>query len=269
MAGSVVNLNDVAEVAPALGATWRPGDAWLGGGTWLFSRAQPGTRRLLDLHYFGWPPHECGPGGISIAATCTIGRLLELAPTPEWPGLRLVQQCADAFSGSFKIRDFATVGGNLAVSLPIGPMIALVTALDGVCRLESAGRSRSVRSGEFVTGVGTNVLEAGELIRSVFLPAPALRDRVAFRRVSLTRHGPSAVVVIGRSAPGRGCTLAITAATTRPLQLVFPDVPALNDAAARLVRAEASYVHDCHGSARWREHMTAGLVAEVIRELAR
>jgi hypothetical protein len=35
---------------------WREGDAWLAGGTWLFSEPQPGLRRLIDLEGFGWEP---------------------------------------------------------------------------------------------------------------------------------------------------------------------------------------------------------------------
>ncbi|MEU2179970.1 hypothetical protein [Streptomyces thermolilacinus] len=35
---------------------WRPGDAWLAGGTALFAEPQPGLRRLRDLTIFGWPP---------------------------------------------------------------------------------------------------------------------------------------------------------------------------------------------------------------------
>jgi CO/xanthine dehydrogenase FAD-binding subunit len=269
MAASAVDLNDVREVAPAPGATWRPGDAWLGGGTWLFSRPQPGIDRLLDLRYFDWPPYEAGQSGVYIAATCTIGQLLGLAATREWPALVLARHCSHAFSGSFKLRGFATVGGNLAVSLPIGPMIAFFASLDGVCLLESTGRSRFAPAREFVTGVGTNVLQPGELIRSIFLPVAALRDRVAFRRVSLTRQGPSAVVVTGRRGPGRGCTLTITAATTRPLQFVFPEVPPPDDAVAHVEQAEVDYVQDFHGSARWREHMAAVLLVEVVKELAR
>ena len=58
---------------------WRDGDAWLGGGTWLFSQPQPRLRRLLDLHAFGWPPLTETDDGLSIAATCTLAQLRRLA----------------------------------------------------------------------------------------------------------------------------------------------------------------------------------------------
>ena len=36
-------------------------DAWLGGGTYLFSVPQPKLTRLLDLEAFGWTPIEEKP----------------------------------------------------------------------------------------------------------------------------------------------------------------------------------------------------------------
>ena len=42
-------------------ASWRPGDAWLAGGSWLFSEPQPHLDRLLDLNGFGWPPITVTP----------------------------------------------------------------------------------------------------------------------------------------------------------------------------------------------------------------
>src|SRR3954467_7593757 len=51
-----MDLTTVTALLPAPDVAWEPGDAWLGGGTWLFSQEQPEVRRLLDLRAFGWPP---------------------------------------------------------------------------------------------------------------------------------------------------------------------------------------------------------------------
>ena len=51
---------------------------------------------------------------------------------------------------------------------------------------------------EFVTGEATNVLAAGDVLRSVHLPATALRGRTAFRKLAPSPLGRSGVVVIGR-----------------------------------------------------------------------
>ena len=69
-----MDLNTISEVSrptsrEEIGA-WRDGDAWLAGGTWLFSEPQPGLRRLIDLERLGWEPLSVSEQGLSIAATC-------------------------------------------------------------------------------------------------------------------------------------------------------------------------------------------------------
>ena len=49
---------------------WRPGDAWLAGGTWLFSEPQIHVQRLVDLDSLAWPALEVDERGLTIAATC-------------------------------------------------------------------------------------------------------------------------------------------------------------------------------------------------------
>ena len=70
---------DVAEI-PAMAA----GDAFLAGGTWLFSEPQPGLSRLVDLTRMGWAPLTVTPAGLEIAATCTIATLAAFEPPPDW-----------------------------------------------------------------------------------------------------------------------------------------------------------------------------------------
>jgi hypothetical protein len=50
-------------------------DAWLAGGTRLFSEPQPGVHRLFDLEGLRWEPLEVTEAGLAIAATCRISQL--------------------------------------------------------------------------------------------------------------------------------------------------------------------------------------------------
>ena len=132
-----MDLNTVTEFAPAATAAWRAGDAWLGGGTWLFSQPQPRVQRLLDLHAFGWTPLTETDDGLRIAATCTLAELARWRPKrPAYtPGASLGRRCCDALLGSFKVQNVATVGGNICLSLPAGPMTSLAASLDGTAAL--------------------------------------------------------------------------------------------------------------------------------------
>lgn len=159
-----MDLNTVKEVRDArLREPWQPGDAWLGGGTYLFSEPQPHLRRLVDLSRMGWEPLTLGEdGSLEIAATCTIAQLSRFGRKFGAAAAPLIEQCCRAFLASFKIWNMATVGGNLCNGLPAGPVISLTAALDGTCLLQSqAGVRRTVKVADFITGAGRKDLGEG------------------------------------------------------------------------------------------------------------
>src|SRR5579871_3618513 len=200
-----MDLNTIAAVARPKARSelpvWTAGDAWLAGGTWLFSEPQAHLKRLIDLASLEWPPLEVDAEGLSIAATCTIAQLDALACPPDWLAAPLINQCCRAFLASFKIWKTATVGGNLCMSLPAGPMISLTAALDGVCTIWQAdGGERQIAAADFVTGNQRNVLKPGDLLRQIDIPLAALKRRSAFRQISLTPVGRSAALLIGSIA---------------------------------------------------------------------
>jgi CO/xanthine dehydrogenase FAD-binding subunit len=270
-----MDLTTVTDIVPAalpgtssLGS-WQHGDAWLAGGTWLFSEPQPQLRRLRDLTSLHWPALAITEAGLDIAATCTLAELAAFTAPPGWPATRLFQQCCAALLGSFKVWNAATVGGNICLSLPAGPMTSLTAALDGVCTVLSAeGGEHRVPVVDFVTGAGTNVLRPGDLLRSVQLPATALTGRTAFRQFSLTPVGRSAAVVIGRLDEATGAvTVTVTASTTRPVQFRFPRLPSASELANAVADAELPYHDDVHGDLRWRAQLTRLLTEQVRAEL--
>lgn len=277
-----MDLNTVEAVIPTADpAQWQPGDAWLAGGTVLFSDGGPAAgdqplKRLLDLGSAGWPSIRVTEEGIELAATCTVAELYGLPAgtgLADWPALALIRPCCDSFVASFKVWNMSTVGGNLCTALPAGPMISLCAALDGVATVLAAGSvSRQVPVADFVTGDGQNCLAPGELLRSIRLPAAALRSRVAFRRLSLSNLGRSAVLLIGRLDADAGFVLTVSAATKRPLQLRFGAGSGVPEA-AELQRAiddaipDRLYHDDVHGLPAWRKDMTYRLAEEIRVEL--
>ncbi|MEH3147500.1 MAG: FAD binding domain-containing protein [Methylobacterium frigidaeris] len=250
---------------------WRPGDAWLAGGTWLFSEPQPDLGRLIDLAGLGWEPWTVTEAGLSLAATCTIATLDRIALPVPWIAAPLVGQCCRALLGSFKIWNVATVGGNLCMALPAGPMIALAAALDGRCTIWTPeGGERAVPVTDFVRGPQETALARGEVLRRIDLPAAALRRRTAFRRVSLSPNGRSGALAIGTLDPGGAFALTVTAATRRPVVLRFAALPDPGGLADRIAREipEALVYDDVHGAPDWRRHMTFGLAEEIRQELS-
>src|ERR1700761_8101423 len=138
-----MDLNTITEVirphSRAELPHWQAGDAWLAGGSWLFSEPQVHLSRLIDLTELQWPSLTVTDAGLPIPAPCTVAALDALSCPADWLAAPLINQCCRAFLASFKIWKTATVGGNLCMSLPAGPMIALTSALDGVCTIWKAG----------------------------------------------------------------------------------------------------------------------------------
>src|ERR1017187_9879011 len=117
-----MNLNTVTEIMHPTSADeigqWRPGYAWLGGGTWLFSEPQWAIDTLIDLDQLKWPALTASAGGLEIAATCRVVELFDYAGPAAWTAVPLFKECCNAFLASFKIWNAATVGGNICMSLP-------------------------------------------------------------------------------------------------------------------------------------------------------
>jgi CO/xanthine dehydrogenase FAD-binding subunit len=250
---------------------WTAGDAWLAGGTWLFSEPQAHLRRLIDLTDLKWPALTVHDNGLTIAATCTVAQLDALACPPDWVAAPLVNQCCRAFLASFKIWKTATVGGNLCMSLPAGPMIALSAALDGVCTIWNAdGGERKIPVTGFVTGDQCNVLAPGDLLRQIDIPLSALKRRAAFRQISLTPVGRSAALLIGTARRDGDFSLTVTASTVRPIRFRFstpPDAGSLREAILQQITDDL-YHDDVHGKPIWRKAMTLRLAEEIRAELS-
>lgn len=268
-----MNLNTITEVKHPASADqitqWRDGYAWLAGGTWLFSEPQFSTHTLIDLEGFGWPALTVDETGLDIAATCRNAELFAFAAPPEWRAAPLFRDCCNAFLASFKIWNASTVGGNICMALPAGPMISLSVALEGVYTLWPRDAApREVAAADFVTGNNAHILAPGELLRSIRLPASALAKRYAFRHASLTKLGRSAALIIG-TQDRDDMLLTITAATPRPVQLRFERMPSateLRRAIDERIPADG-YFEDVHGSAEYKHHLTLYFAEQIRAEL--
>jgi hypothetical protein len=264
----------------------RPGEVFLGGGTFLYSEPVPaGVTGLVDLTGMGWEPWSVDGSGLRVAGTCTLEELVSGPGTlgadtgGPYRALGIVGQCVAALTLSAKVARTATVGGNLALGLPAGSMVGLFAVLDAVVVIwtgvstgstggegsAGGGRSREVALADLVTGAGLVDLAPGELVREVRVPSAVLAQRTVFRRASLTSTGRTAAMVTGRSGE-RGPTITVTASVAAPLSLHVRDHSAVDRWIDRLDHTGAWY-EDTHGSREWRAAMTRRLAHEALDEL--
>jgi CO/xanthine dehydrogenase FAD-binding subunit len=269
-----LDINTITEVVrrppDRPGKVWRPGDAWLAGGTWLFSDRQPDLRRLIDLQPLGWDALDISTDGLKIGATATIHDLYALATPDDWRAASLFTTSCEAFLASFKVWNSATVGGNICMSLPAGPMITLTVALEATYTLWARdGSQRSVEAVDFVTGNHENILAPGEVLREIDIPVTALRKRHTHRRFELTHLGRSTIFMIATQTPDNDdMMLTITAGTTRPIRFEFatmPDADALHDTIDLL--ADDVWFDDPNGTPDHRRHLAKHFAEEIRTEL--
>lgn len=267
-----MDLNTVTDVLrpPTRAALpcWTEGDAFLAGGTWIFSEPQAGLRRLVDLTELGWVPLTKRATGLEVAATCTLAALEAFEPPGDWRAAPVIGQCCRSLLGSFKIRRLATVGGNLCLALPAAPMAALAVALHGVCSIWGAtGEERELPALDLITGAGQTSLGQGDILRSVWLSAEVQRRRAAFRQISLTTLGRSAALLIGTWVDG-AVELTITAAVARPVRLLVPDSAGAAELRDAIDGSVPNWFDDLHGRPGWRRRITHLMAGEIFRELA-
>lgn len=268
-----MDLNTVTEVVrqplDPPGAQWRTGDAFLAGGTWLFSDQQPQLRRLIDLAPLGWDTLTVDESGLEIGAMCTIRDVYALRAPSEWTAAPLFTTSCEAFLASFKVWNTATVGGNICMSLPAGPMITMTVALEATYTLRAPdGSERVIDAADFVTGNNANILTSGEVLRKIDIPASALHKRHTHRRFTLTQLGRSTIFMIGTQGAD-DLLLTITAGTTHPVRLAFSSVPSADELSRRIDDLpDEIWFDDPNGSPDHRHHLARHFAEEIRAEFA-
>lgn len=244
-----------------------PGEAILGGGTWLFSEQQPQITGLVDLTSMGWPAIALTRETLEIASTCTIAELSRLDAHPDWLAHELILDCCESLLGSFKVWNVATVGGNICLALSAAPMSALAVALDATAVLWGPFSSeRRVPVVDFILGPQQTALDHGEVMRSIEIPLEAMRSRIGFRRIALSPLGRTGAMVIVRESPSE-VVFTVAGGTLRPHQLRYAAVPT----SAELETAVAGiddWFDDAHGSIDWRRAMSVRFAEQLRSELS-
>lgn len=84
--------------------------------------------------------------------------------------------------GSTQIQGRASIGGNLCNASPAGDTIPALIVNAAVCVIAGPDGERELAAEDFVTGVGTNALAAGELLLGIRLDNPSAKTRDAYLR---------------------------------------------------------------------------------------
>ena len=233
-----------------------------------------------------------GAEGLRIGAAVTIAELLETAPSPAGTpaGPVSIPNCllqGAAVIGSPQIRNLATIGGNVCNASPCGDTLAPLIVLDAGFSLRSDRSSREVPAEAFFQGPKETVLEPGEILDSILIPASRLSGRSAFRMIG-KRSGQAIsqvnVAVWLKLGAGGGAgdggkieDIRIAAGSVAPIPLRLDQAerllrgqvaePSLLQAAAEAVQEQIRPISDVRTSQAYRRRVAACLFLDAMAEV--
>lgn len=149
----------------------QPGYIAIVGGTDAVVKIRSGfyksLKAIVDLN--GLFSNEIRVGGDKcvIGSACTMNYIAENPVIIE--NFPVLSQAARSVA-AFQICNAATLGGNVGNSSPVGDTIPALYALEAEVNIVSSEGARTVSINEFITGVGKNVLQPGEMIESFSVP---------------------------------------------------------------------------------------------------
>jgi len=217
-------------------------------------------------------------GGLEIRATTTHRQVERAADVAAYcPAL------AETFSrvATIRIRNQATVGGNLVHADPAQDPPPMLLALDAEAIVASQNGERVVPLIEFFKDYFETVVQEGELLAAVRLPPlPAGTRAIYVKFLPRTEDDYATVAVAAtlRLGPDNRCEdlrVALGAAAPIPMRARRVEdalrgqrlTPALIDQAAEIVREEVDPIDDVRGSARYKREMARVWTGRALRSL--
>ncbi|MCB0305032.1 MAG: xanthine dehydrogenase family protein subunit M [Calditrichaeota bacterium] len=178
-----------------------------------------------------------------------------------------------------QIRNRGTIGGNIAHADPASELPAVMWALDGYLKLQSAAGERRVAVQDFFVGMFTTDLEPEEMLTEIEIPAMFPSSGWAFREIA-RRHGDYALVGVaatvrldeaGRCEDARLVFLSVGEGPVEA-QLAsdaligeLPGDALIETAAALAAEADIDPDGDIHASADYRRQLARVLARDTLR----
>ncbi len=252
----------------------------LSGGTDLIIQMQNmvgESRLLIDAKNIpGMTDAELSDEGLSLGPSMSCAQLTEREDIKAvYPGL--VE--AAYLIGSTQVQGRASVGGNLCNSSPAADTIPALIANAAQCVIIGPSGERTVAVEDFVTGVGRNCMEKGEMLLRLKVARPPVHTGDAYLRFIPRTEMDIAVAGAGASVTldddGTCIAARVGIGAVAPTALLVPaaaealigtkvDDAAL-DAAAAASTAASSPITDRRGTVEFRKHVVGVLTKRAAR----
>ena len=176
--------------------------------------------------------------------------------------------------GSIQIRNRATIGGNLCNASPAADTVPALLIYNAKIKLVSTGGSRVIPLDQFLLGPGKTALQPGELLQTIILPLPTLRQAESYERLSRRRGVDLAIVNICAQVIASG-KVRVAVGAAGPVAFVVEDQSGIlinpdteeevkNEKLVELMQI-ASPISDIRASKEYRQAMLAVLAKRALQ----
>lgn len=256
----------------------------LAGGTDLLPRLK---QRLLNIKYLVNLKKVPGLSGIvkDPKGALRIGSLATMRELEKSDLIRdsykLLWEAASAV-GSVQVRNLATVGGNLCHAAPSAETAAPLLALEAQANIAGPSGERTIPLKDFFAGPGKNVMQKGEILKEIMIPALPPRTgghyfKLGSRQaMDIAVVGVASVVTMKDGICGK-CQIALGAVAPTPIRATKAEnllqgkklEPQILEKAGIQAMEEAKPISDHRGSAEYRREMVKALTIRTVQEAAR
>jgi len=272
----------IEEACSALAA-----DPWgakaLAGGTALVLMMRQGLVNPKTLVSLGALQHlrgiEAEDGFIRIGARTTLN---EVAVSPIVSALSPSLAAACSLVGNIRIRNLATLGGNLAEADYASDPPSVLVGMDATCIVQGSSAQRIVPVGELITGFYSTSLAPDEIITAVLLPVAGDAHRRSSYKKYVSRSSEDrpcvGVAVMADFNAGVVAHLSVVVGAVAEVpqrfdELVTPAIgrPLDQQTVSEIAGAYAAAIdpmEDARGSAWYRRQVTEVFIRRALEEVA-
>jgi aerobic carbon-monoxide dehydrogenase medium subunit len=229
-------------------------------------------KRLEELNYIKFDAKE----GLRIGATTTHRTIEKSSLIKEKYN---VLSDMETHLAHIQVRNWGTIGGNLAHADPAGDPAPVLMALSGSIKVGSAKGERTISVDDFYTDLFETALEEGEMILEVQVPAPAAKNGAMYKKFNLLESDQgiisvaASVTLNGNSTckEARIClgNAAATVIRAKKAEAKLVGQKLGDDVLEQVGLAaaeEAEPVADIHASEDFRRHLVAVFTKRMVKQ---
>ena len=227
---------------------------------------------LDDLNFIAYDPRV----GLKIGAT-TTHRTIEnsILIKEKYPVLVAMEEKL----ASIQVRNWGTIGGNLAHADAAGDLAPVLIALNATVKVGSSAGERLVPLEDFYPGLFETVLTPDEMILEVLVPPPPAKSATVYQKFNLLESDQGIVAVAvslslndagicqdARIVLGNAAATPIRAKNTEGLLIGNKLNDEIFTKAGDTAGEEADPVADIHASEDYRRHLISVLTRRMTKE---